>query len=75
MCIRDRRYKEVFETFYQRLAASEIQEIRDTAVGMLISYARNRGEFSKAEEFINALPSSAIETVSYTHLDVYKRQG
>lgn len=55
------RYKEVFETFYQRLAASEIQEIRDTAVGMLISYARNRGEFSKAEEFINALPSSAIE--------------
>ncbi|MFQ9798471.1 MAG: helix-turn-helix domain-containing protein [Clostridia bacterium] len=37
---------------------SEIPEIRDTATSMLISYARNRGDFSKAEELIDPLPFS-----------------
>ena len=78
------QYREIYETFYQRLAASETQEIKDTATSMLISYARNRGDFSRAEELINSLPFSAIDKeeqsavlypVSYTHLDVYKRQG
>ena len=44
-----------------RPAASDTPEIRDTAAGMLISYARNRGDFSKAEELIRDLPFSAID--------------
>ena len=46
------RYQEVYETFYRRLAASEIPEIRDTATSMLISYARNRGDFAKAMDVL-----------------------
>lgn len=53
-------YKEIFETFYKRLSVSEVPEIRDAAVSMLISYARNNGEFSKAEELINGLSFSGI---------------
>ncbi len=55
------RYREIFETFYKRLSTSKVSEIRDTAVNMLISYARNREEFSKAEELINTLPFSTID--------------
>ena len=62
------RYQEVYETFYRRLAASEIPEIRDTATSMLISYARNRGDFAKAEELINALPFSAIDKDSISEV-------
>jgi len=54
------QYRKIYETFYKRLATSEIPEIRDTATSMLISYARNRGDFSKAEELINSLPFSTI---------------
>lgn len=46
------RYQEVYETFYRRLAASEIPEVRDTATSMLISYARNRGDFAKAMDVL-----------------------
>lgn len=35
------QYREIYETFYKRLATSEIPEIRDTTTSMLISYARN----------------------------------
>ncbi len=55
------QYRETYETFYRRLATSEIPQIRDTATSMLISYARNRGDFSKAEELINSLPFSTID--------------
>ena len=55
------QYRETFEIYYKRLATSEIPEIRDTAISMLISYARNRGDFSKAEELINSLPVSTID--------------
>ena len=55
------KYQKVFEQFYKRLADSKTQEIRDTAVSMLISYARNNGDFSKAEELINMLPFSSID--------------
>ncbi len=55
------QYRKTYETYYKRLAASEIPEIRDTATSMLISYARNRGDFSKAEEMINSLPFSTID--------------
>ncbi|MGI5824627.1 MAG: helix-turn-helix domain-containing protein [Bacillota bacterium] len=54
-------YREVFEGFYKRLAVNETQEIRDTAICMLISYARNNGKFAEAEELINTLPLSAID--------------
>lgn len=54
-------YREIFETFYKRLSASEIPEIRDTTVGMLISYARNKGAFAEAEELIHKLPFSTID--------------
>ena len=67
------RYQEVYETFYRRLAASEIPEIRDTATSMLISYARNRGDFAKAEELINALPFSAIDKEEQLGI-LYQRQ-
>ena len=55
------QYQERYEPFYQRLAASDSPEIRDTATSMLISYARNRGDFSKAEELIHTLPFSTID--------------
>lgn len=55
------QYEETFETFYKRLSVNEIPEIRDIAISMLISYARNRGEYSKAEELINMLPFSRID--------------
>lgn len=55
------QYREIYETFYMRLVTSEIPEIRDTATSMLISYARNRGDFSKAEQLINSLSFSTID--------------
>ena len=55
------RYRKTFETFYVRLSASESPEIRDIATSMLISYARNNGDFVKAEELINTLPFSTID--------------
>lgn len=67
------QYRETYETFYKRLATSEIPEIRDTATGMLISYARNRGDFSKAEELINSLPFSTIDKEGQLAI-LYQRQ-
>lgn len=43
------------------MVTSEIPEIKDAAIRMLISYTRNRGEFLKAEELINLLPSSTLD--------------
>lgn len=67
------RYQEVYETYYQRLSASEIPQIRDTATSMLISYARNRGDFSTAEELIDALPFSTIDREEQLAI-LYQRQ-
>ena len=67
------QYQEIYETFYKRLATSKISEIRDTATSMLISYARNRGDFSKAEELINSLPSSIIDKEEQLAI-LYQRQ-
>lgn len=67
------QYQKKYEMFYKQLAASEIPEIRDTAAGMLISYARNRGDFSKAEELINSLPFSAIDKEEQLAI-LYQRQ-
>lgn len=55
-----KRYKDVLEEFYLRLSKSETAEIRDTAIGMLIPYNRNRGDYARAEELINGLPFSQI---------------
>lgn len=68
------RYREAFESFYERLATSDVPEIRDAATSMLISYARNRNDFSKAEEMINALPSSTIDKEEQMAI-LYQRQG
>ena len=67
------QYQERYETFYKRLATSEIPEIRDTSTSMLISYARNRGDFSKAEELINLLPFSIIDKEEQLAI-LYQRQ-
>lgn len=66
-------YQEIYETFYKRLATSEIPEIKDTATSMLISYARNRGDFSKAEELINSLPFSTVDKEEQLAI-LYQRQ-
>lgn len=55
------KYREVYEPFYQRLATNDVPEIRETAITMLISYARNRGDFSRAEELIQSLPFSTVD--------------
>lgn len=55
------QYRETLEYFYKRLSVNEIPEIRDTAISMLISYSRNRGEYSKAEDLIHTLPFSTID--------------
>lgn len=68
------QYQKVFEPFYQRLAGSKNQEIRETAIGMLISYARNRGDFSTAEELINLLPFSTIDKEEHLAI-LYRCQG
>lgn len=67
------QYREMYETFYKRLATSEIPEIRDTATRMLISYAQNRGDFSKAEELINSLPFSTLDKEEQLAI-LYQRQ-
>lgn len=67
------QYREKYEIFYKRLATSEIPEIRDTAISMLISYARNREDFSKAEELINLLPFSTIDKEEHLAI-LYQRQ-
>lgn len=67
------QYRQKYKTFYKRLATSEIPEIRDTATSMLISYARNRGDFSKAEELINSLPFSTIDKEEHLAI-LYQRQ-
>lgn len=67
------QYQKMYETFYKRLATSEIPEIRDTATRMLISYARNRGDFLKAEELINSLPFSSIDKEEQLAI-LYQRQ-
>ena len=55
------KYREVYEPFYQRLATNDVPEIRETAITMLISYARNRGDFLRAEELIQSLPFSTVD--------------
>lgn len=67
------QYREKYEKFYKRLATSEIPEIRDTAISILISYARNREDFSKAEELINLLPFSTIDKEEHLAI-LYQRQ-
>ena len=67
------QYQERYEPFYQRLAKSDSPEIRDTATSMLISYARNRGDFSKAEELIHTLPFSTIDREEQLAI-LYQRQ-
>lgn len=54
-------YKDVFKEIYGYLYENEVQEIRDTAMGMLITYALQDKEFSKAEEMIKTLPCSSLD--------------
>ncbi len=70
-------YRVSLENFYLRLSRSEAPEIRDRALGMLISYSRNWGDFAKAEELIRKLPSSVIDqqeqlAVLYTRQERHK---
>lgn len=69
-------YKEIFETYYERMAKSETAEIREMATAMLISINRNRGNFAKAEELINSLQTCSIDkekhlAVLYTRQEKY----
>lgn len=71
------RYKDILEGFYLRMSKSESAEIRDRAIGMLIPYNRNRGDFSNAEELIKGLPFSKIDreeqlAALYTHQGKYE---
>ena len=66
-------YQKIYESFYKRLTTSQIPEIRDTATSMLISYARNKGDFSRAEELINSLPFSTIDREEQLAI-LYQRQ-
>lgn len=67
-------YKDVLESFYIRMSQSETGEIRDTAILMLLSYCRNRGDFAKAEELIKDLPSSPIDRQEQLAI-LYTQQG
>lgn len=55
------RYHMQLQPFYERLAASEETDIRETAQAMLIAYYRQNGELDKAEALIQALPRAAID--------------
>ena len=46
---------------HEQLSHSQITEIKETSISMLIAYNLNRNDFSKAEELINTLPSSSID--------------
>ena len=54
-------YQKILKPFYTRLATSKTPEIKDTSLCMLISYARNDGDFARAEELIHMLPFSHID--------------
>ena len=64
MCIRDS---------YSRLDAS-VSEVKDTTTAQEGKIAEFRARELRLQEEINALKDRPI-SVSYTHLDVYKRQG
>lgn len=68
------QYKEIFEKFYERMSASENPQIKETAISMLISYNRNRGDFAKAEEIINTLQTSSIDKEQQLAI-LYTQQG
>lgn len=68
------QYQATFETFYQRLSASEDPEIRDTALSMLISGAMERGAYAEAEEQIRKLPCPSIDREELLAV-LYQRQG
>ena len=67
-------YRKMLESFYKRLIDCDIQEIRDTAINMLISYARNDEDFAKAEELINTLPFATVDKEEQFAI-LYQRQG
>ena len=68
------RYRKTYEKYYKRLTGSEIPEIRDTATSMLISYARNRGDFSRAKELTDSLPHATIDKEELSAI-LYQQQG
>ena len=78
-CVSEKEhYKQILEGFYLRMAKSKTAEIRDSALSMLIAYNRNREDFSKAEEYIKALPFSTINreeqlAVLYTQQEKYEK--
>ena len=55
------KYRNTLKKFYERMSRSKDTEIQETAINMLISYNRNKGNFAKAEELINAIPASKID--------------
>ena len=77
MCIRDRGYAvQQSEEFLAKQRAL-VQE-KALKANIVIATAQVRGNKAPlliTEETINAMKPGSVITVSYTHLDVYKRQS
>ncbi len=54
-------YTERLMPFYETMSHSQTPEIRDAALTMCIAYHRNRKDFARVEELINAIPSARID--------------
>lgn len=67
-------YKKIFETYYEQMSTSTVTEIRETALSMLISYNRERKNFSKAEELINSLQPPSLDKEKQLAV-LYTQQG
>ena len=73
MCIRDRIKTEFI---FGLIAEKENIKMDDDAFNSYVDYivSASNGQFSKASEVYKYF-GSGHKAVSYTHLDVYKRQG
>ena len=54
-------YRASLHAYYERLAASETPEIRETALNMLISDSLEQKDFSRAEALISALAAATVD--------------
>ena len=74
MCIRDRAYTQ--DELKQQVAKAAVEYVKEGIIGVGTGSTANFfiEELAKVKHKIEGAVASSEATVSYTHLDVYKRQ-
>ncbi len=68
------KYMEQIETLYKRLSKSEVQQIRELAVSMLIVRSMEQKNYELAEDLINSISTTTINKNSQL-ATLYTKQG